>query len=80
MSREGELKAAWAATITWLGVGATLDVLLVRKGERPITHVLRTPAGLAFLCVLGLHVVDVLGPLDPFRAVGCLVASRPDDD
>ena len=68
-----DLTAAWAATITWLGVGATLDIILIRKNERPITHVLRTPAGLAFLAVLGLHVIDVLGPLDPFRAVGRLV-------
>ena len=69
----GALGAAYAATAVWLATGAVLDVALVAKGRRPITHVLRTPAGAAFLIVLGLHVADRLGPLDPFRAAGRVV-------
>lgn len=44
------------------------DAVLVRRGERLVTDTLREPFPLACLLVLVLHVLDVLGPLDPFRA------------
>jgi hypothetical protein len=53
---------------------------LVRLRQRPITHVLRTPGGIAFLVVLNLHVAEMLGPLDPFRVVGRLVSPSARDD
>lgn len=77
--RRAELAAAYAATIVWLGVGAILDVGLVRLRKRPITHVLRTPEGLVFLVVLNLHVAKMLGPLDPFSFVGRLLDPEDDD-
>ena len=70
---EDELLAAYLATAAWLATGAVLDAFLVVTDRRPITHVLRTPAGIAFLIVLGLHVADQLGPFDPFRWAGRLL-------
>lgn len=49
------------------------DVLLVRHERRLVTDVLRTPPVLAGLLVLTAHVVDVLGPADPFRFAARLI-------
>ena len=72
-----DLKPAIIATVLWLGFGAVLDVGLVRDDRRPMTHVLRTPPGVAFLALLCLHVADLLGRFDPFRFVARLIARRP---
>lgn len=53
-----------------LGVG---DIFLYRHGRRLVTEVLRTPTALAGLVVLTAHALDVLGPLDPFRAFSRLI-------
>ena len=68
---------ALVATGIWLGVGAALDVyLLATKKSHLITHVLRTNPGKVFLAVLCLHVMDVLGPADPFRATASAIKAR----
>jgi hypothetical protein len=71
-----DLKPAIIATCVWLTVGAALDAGLVHERRRPITHVLRTPPGVAFLAVLCLHVADLLGPVDPFRVAARLIPKR----
>lgn len=68
---------ALVATGIWLGVGAALDVYLLRSHRsRLITDVLRTKPGRLFLIVLCLHVVNVLGRADPFHAAAYVVQSR----
>lgn len=68
---------ALAATGVWLGVGAALDVYLVATHkERVITDVLRTKPGKTLLIVLCLHVVNTLGPADPFRFVAGIIANK----
>ena len=59
------------AGTTALLLGA--DVHLYRRGDRLITDTLRTPPACAALLLLTAHVLDVLGPLDPFRAFGRLI-------
>lgn len=44
------------------------DVRCVRREIEMVTDVLRRPVPRFCLTVLVLHVYDVLGPLDPFRA------------
>lgn len=46
------------------------DIVLVRREKQLITDTLRTPAGTFGLIYLLLHVLDVLGPFDLFRAAG----------
>lgn len=68
-----------AADILVYGCAAALaagDVVLHRRGRRLVTHSLRQPVPAVVLCLLALHVVDVLGPLDPFRAFGRLIPQR----
>lgn len=67
---------AIVATSVWVAVGAAMDIYLVTKNKSVITDVLRTPAGKVLLAVLGLHVVDVLGKADPFKAAGKAVTYR----
>lgn len=46
-----------------------LDVLLmVKRKTYLITDVLRTKPGMTFMAILMLHVVNLLGKADPFRA------------
>jgi hypothetical protein len=49
---------------------AAVDVWLLRHQRASITEVLRTRTGRATLAVICLHVVDVLGVVDPFSALG----------
>lgn len=44
------------------------DVQLYRHGRRLVTDALRRPVVAVGLVVLTLHVLDVLGRVDPFRA------------
>lgn len=57
-------------TVATLAIG---DALLYHQRQRLVTDVLRTRLGLAGLTVLTAHALDVLGPLDPFRALGRLI-------
>ena len=52
------------------------DVHLYRHGQRLVTDVLRRPPVLLGLLVLTAHVVDVLGPFDPFRFSGRVIPQR----
>lgn len=70
------MRAAYLVTAAWLLAGATADVALIRSDRNPITHVLRTPPGIAFLLVFNLHVADVLGRFDPFRLAGRWIPRR----
>ena len=70
---ELDLAAAYVVVVAALAILGIGDVWLVRKEKGLVTHVLRTPAGLAFLSILLLHVLDVLGPIDPFKAIGRLL-------
>lgn len=73
----GSLIPALVATGVWLGVGAALDVYLVTTNKsRYITHVLRTKPGKVFLALLCLHVVDILGKADPFRAAQYVIQAK----
>lgn len=68
---------ALIATGVWLGVGAGLDAYLVATHkEHFITDILRTKPGMFFLTLLGLHVVDRLGPIDPFRFAAGAIANK----
>lgn len=68
---------ALVATGLWLGIGAGLDAYLVATHkERFITDVLRTKAGKLFMITLGLHVLNRLGPADPFRFAAKTIGNR----
>lgn len=56
-----------------VGVLAAGDVHLHRHDRRLVTDVLRTWPATVGLVVLTAHVIDVLGPFDPFRAVARLI-------
>lgn len=71
-----DLTPAIVATGAWLGFGAALDAILIHEGKRPMTHALRTPAGLVFWALLGLHLINVLGRRDPFRFAGSFIPRR----
>ncbi len=74
---DGNIIPAIVATGIWLAVGAALDMYLVStKKSHVITDVLRTKPGRAFLVVLCLHVVNVLGRADPFSAVAYVIKER----
>ena len=49
------------------------DAHLYRHEQRLVTDVLRSPVATVGLLVLTAHVLDVLGPFDPFRAVARLI-------
>lgn len=49
------------------------DAQLYRHEQRLVTDVLRTRPVTVGLLVLTAHVLDVLGPFDPFRAVARLI-------
>jgi hypothetical protein len=72
----GTLLPALIATGVWLGVGAGLDVYLVTHKKHVITDVLRTAPGTLFLAVLCLHVANVLGKADPFRAAAAALTKK----
>jgi hypothetical protein len=49
------------------------DAHLYRHEQRLVTDVLRGRTATVGLLVLTAHVLDVLGPFDPFRAVARLI-------
>lgn len=61
----------WCAA---LGGLIAFDVWLARTERALLTHIARKhkKAAMATLCVFGLHVLDVLGPCDPFNVIGSL--------
>lgn len=52
------------------------DVRCVRREIEMVTEVLRRPIPFLILTVLWLHVADVLGRFDPFRAVARRIPVR----
>lgn len=70
MRRPDPAEILVGGTALILGVG---DVVLYRQRQRLVTDVLRRPPVLAGLLVLTAHALDVLGPLDPFRAVARMI-------
>lgn len=75
--RSDAYRHALVATGIWLSVGAGLDAYLVATHkERVITDVLRTKPGMALMSILGLHVVNWLGPVDPFRFAAKMINSK----
>lgn len=56
---------------------AGVDVHRHRHGLTLVTGSLRRPVVAAGLVVLTLHVLDVLGPFDPFRAVARRIPCIP---
>lgn len=58
------------STCVFLGA---VDVHRHRRGLTLVTDSLRRPVPTFCLFVLMLHVLDVLGPADPFRALARLV-------
>lgn len=63
-----------AAAVFLCGAAGILvgDVWLMARDQQPVTAWLRTRAGKTFLVLLAGHVVDVLGPFDPFRGVAAI--------
>lgn len=75
---EASLTHALVATAFWLGVGAALDVYLIRsKRSKLISDVFRTKPGKIGLAVFCLHVGQFLGKLDPFSYAGDRIKPRP---
>lgn len=66
MTRPDAADLLVGACVAALAVG---DVQLCRHGRRLVTDVLRRPVVTGGLVLLTLHVLDLLGPVDPFRAV-----------
>jgi hypothetical protein len=63
---------------TWvglIGVAVGLDVVYARTHQELLTTAARKHRVIAYsiLGLLALHFADVLGPFDPFRAVGRLI-------
>jgi hypothetical protein len=63
---------------TWvglIGVAVGLDVVYAKTHQELLTTSARKHRLIAYatLAVLALHFADVLGPIDPFRAVGHLI-------
>lgn len=76
-STTDDFRHALAATLAWLGLGAILDVyLLIARKEVLISDIMRTGPGFTVLMVFLMHVVNVLGRFDPFRAAAGVVDSR----
>jgi hypothetical protein len=70
-------RPAVVATGAWIGIGLALDAyLLVKRKDRLISDVLRTKPGRAFLVVFVLHIVNVLGRVDPFSAAASVINGR----
>lgn len=68
-----------AADILVAGCAAVLgaaDVRLIRHGGSPVTATLRRPLVLTCWLVLTAHVLDVLGPFDPFRLIARRIPRR----
>lgn len=62
----------WLST---LGVLLASDAILFKTGRPLLTDEARKHKifALGLLGVFALHIIDVLGPLDPFRALGHLL-------
>lgn len=73
MRRVDTAEVLVACAALTLGVG---DAFLYRQDRRVVTDVLRTPPVLVGLLVLVAHVLDVLGPVDPFRFVAHRLTRR----
>lgn len=73
MRRLSAADAAVAASFGFLGL---VDVHRHRHGLSLVTDSLRRPIVTGFLIVLVLHVLDVLGRLDPFRAIARRIPVR----
>lgn len=72
-----DYRPAAYATGAWIGIGLALDAyLLVKRKDRLISDVLRTKPGRAFLIVFCLHIVNALGPIDPFSAGASVINKR----
>jgi hypothetical protein len=70
-------RTALVATGIWLGVGAGLDAYLVATHkECVITDILRTKPGMAIVGTLFLHVLNCLGPVDPFRYAAKTIGNK----
>lgn len=65
-----DLRPATAVVAGGIAAMLAADIVLIAKGLAPETDVFRTRAGKVFLGVFGLHVLNVLGPCDPFRCIG----------
>lgn len=80
MDAPSDLRAATAVLVGGVAGILAADVWLMARDLQPVTAALRTRPGRVFLLLLAGHVVDVLGPADPFRALagaaGLLKGSR----
>lgn len=69
---ESDLRPATIVFISGVAFILLADVVLMAKDLRPVTDFLRTKTGTVFLVALGGHVLNVLGPADPFRSLAGL--------
>lgn len=67
-----DLAPATAVLVSGIAFILIADVVLMARDLKPVTHTLRTPAGKIFMIALGGHIIDILGPVDPFRALAGL--------
>lgn len=73
-----DLRPATAVVVGGVVGMLVANVVLQVKGFAPQTHVWRTPPGKIFLTTFALHVIDCLGPADPFRATAWAASRLPD--
>lgn len=71
----GDLAPATAVLVGGVSGLLAADVWLMANDHAPVTEVFRTKAGGVFLGLLAGHVLGVLGPVDPFRALGSAAES-----
>jgi hypothetical protein len=66
------MKPADAVVLASVPVVLVIDAILWERGHELITHTLRNHKKVFFAgsAVLALHVLDVLGPVDPFGWIG----------
>lgn len=64
-----DIRPAAAVLIGGVSGLLAMDVWLMARDLAPLTTSLRTRPGRVFVIALSGHVLDVLGPFDPFRAL-----------
>lgn len=74
--RDDRVDLGAPATAGWLTGGLVLSLVLGRSGHRQPSQVLRSPVGVLVVGVFVLHLVDVLGRWDPFRALQRLASKE----
>lgn len=76
METSEDLRPALAVVAVAVAGMLAANVVLIRHGKAPITHVFRTRPGRLFLDYFDWHCDGLLGPLDAFSHAARLIPPR----